>query len=479
MNGQGIGTGLTVGLLVYGGLTAFAVYQLLLWFGARERRSLHLAAAALFIALAHALSGELAAIALPPRLDSWRAELAVAMPLLAVGALMSFGRAHLDIVRVESDLSGAMHVAVLAALGAAATAPAWGGLRVAPWFASVIAAAGLGVLAVLAGRLLRSIYRPPRYSWLMIAALTGLLLGLAVRPHRAWPADAWLEHALELGTVACLLALGYAVAARARLGRRAGREADLRAYVEEAFAADTAERAERDVRLAFSRRIEELAQLATAIPSAQGEGVIDPNWDREVLFDEQLQKLTARNAVLEREVRVRRDAAQRMRTMAYQDPLTGLPNRALLADRFAVTAAQARRHGQQLAVMMLDLDDFKRVNDTLGHEAGDRLLAHAAEMIRHTVRESDTVARLGGDEFVLLLGELHHSSEAGMVAQKLVARLGAQLVMDEHIIEPGASIGISMWPDHGTELAELLRRADQALYAAKARGKGTYRYFGE
>jgi diguanylate cyclase (GGDEF)-like protein len=171
-----------------------------------------------------------------------------------------------------------------------------------------------------------------------------------------------------------------------------------------------------------------------------------------------------------------------MRTMAYQDPLTGLPNRALLPDRLAVTAAQARRHGHQLAVMMLDLDNFKRVNDTLVHEAGDRLLAHAAELIRHSVRESDTVARLGGDEFVLHLGELHHFSEAGMVAQKLVARLGAQIaqiVMDEHIIEPGASIGISMWPEHGTELPELLRRANQALYQAKARGKGTYRYFGE
>ncbi|MCC6611249.1 MAG: GGDEF domain-containing protein [Burkholderiales bacterium] len=479
MNGQGIGTDPTVGLLVYGGLTAFALYQLLLWFGARERRALHLAAAALFIALAHALSGELAAIALPPRLDAWRAELAIAMPLLAVGALMSFGRAYLDIARVEYDLSGAMHMAVLAALGAAATAPAWGGLRVAPWLASAIAAAGLGVLAVLARRLLRSIYRPPRYAWLMIAALSGLLLGLAVRPHRAWTAGPRLEHALELATVACLFALGFAVAARARRERRAGREADLRDYVEEAFAADTAERAERDVRLAFSRRVEELAVLAGAAPSARGEGVIDPDWDREVLFGEELQRLTARNAVLEREVRVRRDAAERMRTMAYQDPLTGLPNRALLADRFAVTVAQARRHGQQVAVLMLDLDDFKRVNDTLGHDAGDRLLAHAAAMIRRSVRESDTVARLGGDEFVLLLGELHHHSEAGMVAQKLVARLAEQVVLDGHIVEPGASVGISRWPEHGTELVELLRCADRALYAAKACGKGTYRYFGE
>jgi len=478
VNGQGIGTGLTVGLLVYGGLTAFAAYQLLLWFGARERRSLHLAAAALFVALAHALSGDLAAFALPSHLRPWQPELALAMPLLAVGALMSFARVHLDIAQIEADLAGAMRAAVLAALAAAATVPAWGGWGFAPWIASAIAAAGLGFLAVMAVRLRRSIYRAPRYSWLMIAALTGLLAGLAARLHRGWLAEAGLEHVLELVTVACLFALGYALAARARLERRAGRDADLRTYVGEALAADAAERAERDVRLAFSQRVEELARFAAVSPGAQG-AVLDPSWDQEVLFEEQLQRLTARNALLEREVRVRRDAAGRMRAMAYQDPLTGLPNRALLADRFAVTAAQARRHGHQMAVLMLDLDEFKRVNDTLGHEAGDRLLAHAADMIRRNVRESDTVARLGGDEFVLLLGELHHFSEAGMVAQKLVARLGARVVMDEQIIEPGASIGISMWPDHGTELAELLRRADQALYAAKASGKGTYRYFGE
>jgi len=478
VNGDGIGTGLTVGLLVYGGLSAFAAYQLLLWFGARERRSLHLAAAALFVALAHVLWGDLAALALPSHLRPWQPQLAVAMPLLAVGALMSFGRVHLDIAQIEPDLAGAMRTAVVGALAAAATAPAWGGTAVAPWVASALAAAGLGILAVLAGRLRRSVYRAPRYSWLMVAALAGLLVGLAVRPHHAWLVDARFEHALELGTVACLFALGYAVAARARLERRAGREADLRTYVGEAFAADTAERAERDVRLAFSQRVEELARFA-ASPGADGAGVIDPDWDREVLFEEQLQKLTARNALLEREVRVRRDAEGRMRTMAYQDPLTGLPNRALLADRYSVTAAQARRHGHQLAVLMLDLDNFKQVNDTHGHEAGDRMLAHAAEIIRHNVRESDTVARLGGDEFVLLLGELHHFSEAGMVAQKLVARLGEPVAMDGYVVEPGASIGISMWPEHGTELGELLRRADQALYQAKARGKGTYRYFGE
>jgi len=479
VNGQGIATGLTVGLLVYGGLTAFAASQLLFWFGERERRSLHLAAAALFVALAHALSGELAALALPSRLRPWQAELAVALPLLAAAALVSFARVHLAIAHIESDLSGAMHGVVVVALAAAATAPAWGGAAAAPWLASAIAAAALGLLSVMAVRLRRSIYRAPRYWWPMLAALIGLLAALAARPHRVWSADARLEYALELGTVALLLALGYAVAARARLERRAGRDEALRSYIGEALAADTAARAEQDAQVALARRVEELARLAVAGAGAQGAGAIDPHWDREFLSAERLRELAARNALLEREVRVRRDAEGRMRAMAYQDALTGLPNRALLADRFAVTAAQARRHGHMLAVLMLDLDDFKGVNDTLGHEAGDRLLAHAAEVVRHGVRESDTVARFGGDEFVVLLGELHHFSEAGMVAQKLVTRLGEPVTLAGQAVVPGASVGIGMWPEHGTELGELLRRADQALYAAKASGKRTYRYYGE
>ncbi|MCZ7563176.1 MAG: hypothetical protein M5U08_04630 [Burkholderiales bacterium] len=250
MNGEGIATGLTVDLLVYGGLIAFAAYQLLFWFGERERRSLHLAAAALFFALAHAFSGELAALVLPARLRQWHAELAVALPLLAAAALMSFARVHLAIAHLESDLAGAMHGVVLAGLAAAASAPAWAGAAVAPWVASAIVAAALGLLAVMAARLWRSIYRAPRYWWPMLAALIGLLAMLAARPHRVLSADARLEYAHELGTVALLLALGYAVAARARVERRAGRDAALRSYIGEALAAEAVARAEQDAKAA-------------------------------------------------------------------------------------------------------------------------------------------------------------------------------------------------------------------------------------
>ena len=464
MVGGGIGRELVAGLLVYGGLTAFAAYQLLLWFGARERQALHLAAATLFIAISHALSSELAEVALPGGLAPWHAELAAAMPLLATGALVSLGRAYLGGAIDDARIKRVLRATVIAQLIGAATAPAWGGLALAPWIVSTLCAAAFVVIGLTAVYIERGIRRRPRQAWLITLALLALLVCLALRPH--FSGEGGPDLVLELSTLAALLALGFAVASRGQVARRERRMAELRNYIGEIMANDTARRAERDIRLTMSRRVQELAGFAFA-----GDGTPD--------LENRVHALAARNELLEREVRLRREAEGRIRAMAYQDPLTHLPNRALLGDRFAVATAQARRHGQKVAVLMLDLDYFKSVNDRLGHEAGDRLLTHAAELILHSVRESDTVARYGGDEFVLLLGELHHFSEAGMVAQKIVKRLGEPVTLDEHVLRLGGSIGLSIWPDDGDELPALLRCADQALYAAKAEGRGTYRYFRE
>ncbi len=466
MSGNDLGREIVAGLLVYGGLTAFAAYQLLLWFGVRERHALHLAAAAIFIALAHALSSGLADVALPAGLGPWQAELAAAMPLLGLGALVSLGRGYLGGTARGVGVERALKVTVVAALIGAATAPAWGASEAAPWMVSAIGVAAFAVVATAAVRIERGIRRRPRNARLIALALLVLATGLALRLHRFDSVGIWPEYALQFGTLGALLALGYAVASRGQLARRERRMAELRNYIGELMAADAAKRAERDIRLTMTRRVQELAGFAFA-----GGGTLG--------LEDQVHALSARNEVLEREVRLRRDAEGRMRAMAYQDPLTRLPNRALLGDRFAVTTAQARRHGHKMAVLMLDLDYFKAVNDSLGHEVGDRLLTHAAELIMHSVRESDTVARYGGDEFVLLVGELHHFSEAGMVAQKIVRRLGEPVTLDEHVLRLGGSIGLAIWPDDGGDLAPLLRCADQALYAAKAGGRGTYRYFSE
>jgi len=466
VNGHGLGTEVIAGLLIYGGLIAFAAYQLLLWFGVRERHALHLAAAALFIALSHALSSDLAEVALPSALGPWRAELAIALPLLAVGALMSLGRGYFGGVVRAAGVQRPMKATVVAALIAAATSPAWGAWEMAPWIVTGVAVAAILVVAAAGVQIETGIPKRPRHARLIGFSLIALFVGLAIRPHHVGATGMWPEYALQLGTLAALLALGYTVASRGQLARRERKMAELRNYIGQVMAADTARRAERDIRLTMTRRVNELAGFALA-----GGGALD--------LQDQVQALATRNEVLEREVRLRREAESRMRAMAYQDPLTRLPNRAMLGDRFAVATAQARRHGQKVAVLMLDLDYFKSVNDSLGHEVGDRLLTYAAEVIMHSVRESDTVARYGGDEFVLLLGELHHFSEAGMVAQKIVRRLGEPVTLDERVLRLGGSIGLAIWPDDGGDLASLLRSADQALYAAKAGGRGTYRYFSE
>jgi diguanylate cyclase (GGDEF)-like protein len=464
--GGGIERELVGGLLVYGGLTAFAAYQLLLWFGVRERNALHLAAAAIFIALSHALSGDLADVALPAGLAPWRAELAAAMPLLALGALVSLGRGFFGSTLEDARFRRALKATVVAALIGAATAPVWGGIAQAAWIVSALCIAAAVAIASAAVRIVRGIRRPPRQLWLITSALLVLDIGLALRLHTVAASGRWPEYALQFGTLAALFALGYAVASRGQLARRERKMADLRHYIGQVMAADAARRADRDIRLTMTRRMQELSGFALATEGAPG-------------LEDQVHTLAARNEILEREVRLRREAESRFRAMAYQDPLTRLPNRALLGDRFAVATAQARRHGQRVAVLMLDLDYFKSVNDSLGHEVGDRLLTHAAGLIVHSVRESDTVARYGGDEFVLLLGELHHFSEAGMVAQKIVRRLGEPVDLDGRALRLGGSIGLGIWPDDGSDLAALLRCADQALYAAKAGGRGTYRYFSE
>ncbi len=174
----------------------------------------------------------------------------------------------------------------------------------------------------------------------------------------------------------------------------------------------------------------------------------------------------------------RKRAEQELRYLANYDTLTGLPNRTLLSERLAHALIRARRLGTRVAVLFLDLDRFKHVNDSMGHAAGDRLLKSAAARIVTSVRESDTVARLGGDEFTVILEDLRDTDEAERVAQKMLAAFGAPLEIDgrqEVVITP--SIGISLYPEHGQLPTDLLKHADTAMYHAKDRGRNTYQIY--
>jgi diguanylate cyclase (GGDEF)-like protein/PAS domain S-box-containing protein len=164
---------------------------------------------------------------------------------------------------------------------------------------------------------------------------------------------------------------------------------------------------------------------------------------------------------------------------AQHDSLTDLPNRLLLQDRLTQGMALAHRHSQKLAIMFLDVDRFKHVNDSLGHDVGDRLLILMAQRLLGCVRGSDTVSRQGGDEFVILLPELVRGQDAGVSAEKILEALSAPYNIDTHSVHVTASIGIVIYPDDGKEAETLMRNADFAMYHAKDCGRSNYQFFRE
>lgn len=170
-------------------------------------------------------------------------------------------------------------------------------------------------------------------------------------------------------------------------------------------------------------------------------------------------------------------AEERVRELAERDVLTGLANRHVLFERLKGDLDERRRPGALGALLMLDLDNFKEVNDSLGHEAGDRVLQTVATRLSAVIRDSDTIARLGGDEFALVLRRLGGPVAAAEVAEKLLGALAQPFELEGREIRPKASIGVALFPGDGTDAAELLRKADIALYQAKARGRGTFCFF--
>jgi len=174
-----------------------------------------------------------------------------------------------------------------------------------------------------------------------------------------------------------------------------------------------------------------------------------------------------------------RNKVQQYAHMAHHDALTGLPNRSLMADRLAQSLNLAQRNQRQVALMFLDLDRFKDINDTLGHAGGDALLKAVADRLAASVRESDSVGRQAGDEFLVLLPDLDDGGQAGQVAHKILSTLARAITINGQQVHASASIGIALYPDDAQEADTLLHHADTALYHAKAAGRGTFRYFTE
>ena len=180
-----------------------------------------------------------------------------------------------------------------------------------------------------------------------------------------------------------------------------------------------------------------------------------------------------------RDVTASRAMAGEMMHLAQHDTLTDLPNRTLLKDRLAQAIAIAHRNGTHVAVMFLDLDNFKHINDSLGHTIGDKLLQSVAARLIDCVRSSDTVSRQGGDEFVLLLSEIKRAADAGVAAGKILIKLEASHQLDQHDLKITASVGVSTYPEDGDDAEALLKKADTAMYRAKQKGRSNYQVFSE
>lgn len=232
--------------------------------------------------------------------------------------------------------------------------------------------------------------------------------------------------------------------------------------------------------LARLRRQAEQARVALAHlhrDVAEAENLLDSNRSARLLeANEQLVR-AALQAQSEAETASR--VLDELSRSAELDALTALPNRALLLNRFAGAIAFAKRHGTRAALLFLDLNNFKQINDALGHAVGDEVLKLTAQRLASLVREEDTVSRYGGDEFLILLPEVSHASDAILVANKAIAALAVPSRVGDHVLRLTASIGISVYPEDGVDAETLIDRADAAMYRAKRLGLGSFAFHGE
>ena len=234
------------------------------------------------------------------------------------------------------------------------------------------------------------------------------------------------------------------------------------------------------------RRPEEIEEFWTEIHSQdrwQGEvwnrhknGEAYPEWQTVSLIRDSKGKPTHLVSVFS-DISPVVETREETRRLAYHDALTGLPNRLLFGDRLEVALRQVRRKSGRLALLFLDLDRFKDVNDRLGHDMGDRLLGEVARRLGSAFREEDTVARLGGDEFIVLLRDIKSPQEAGEMATKIIEALACPFHLKDCRLQVTASIGVAFYPDHGSTAQELIKNADKAMYRAKRMGRNNLQIF--
>ncbi len=220
-----------------------------------------------------------------------------------------------------------------------------------------------------------------------------------------------------------------------------------------------------------------VVRYAQGILHSQEAHLRESNRELDARVEERTHELAAINHLLEGEVLERRKAEARLEHLAHHDPLTGLPNRLLFAGHLQRSISKAKRSQRQVALLFIDLDRFKDVNDTLGHAVGDELLIEVTHRLTGQLRNGDLLARFGGDEFVCVLEEIEAPERASLVAEKLTALIAEPFSIRDHDLNISASIGISLYPADGMDADNLLRAADTAMYQAKKHGRNSYHFY--
>ena len=231
----------------------------------------------------------------------------------------------------------------------------------------------------------------------------------------------------------------------------------------------------------LSLRARERAVLAREQAADRREEALEATNTFRVMTEMQLREanehLVVATVQAKTEAEAAEHAAAQMALKAQRDFLTGLPNRALVTDRLEQAISLAARHGKKVALMFLDLDRFKEINDSLGHPVGDGVLQSVARRLQAALRKSDTVSRQGGDEFLVLLPEVESAHDASVIAEKLLKAMAEPHSVGSHQLCVTVSIGISLYPENGRDVGLLLTNADTAMYCAKRSGRNSYRLF--
>jgi diguanylate cyclase (GGDEF)-like protein len=264
-------------------------------------------------------------------------------------------------------------------------------------------------------------------------------------------ANVFTDYGIQIGSALEVVLLSMGLADRINTMRREKEQAQAEAIASQEMLVNALRETERKLESRVSERTLELETLNRSLQAEVSER--------------------------ERTAALLQESEERMRYQAQHDPLTGLPNRWLLRDRLLQAAARAKRDRSAFAVVLVDLDNFKTVNDTLGHDVGDLLLVEVAQRLSGCIRERDTIARLGGDEFVFVLEDLAAPEDSALVARKIIDELAAPFAVAGELLRTSPSIGISLYPEDGQDADFLLKFADIAMYRAKGAGRNCYHFY--